>query len=93
VPQSKADAPPNREFLFKNRYAVNIRLESASNVRLFPEQPHQSGAQDDRHDFEQLVAADLGGSSDPYCHITCGEATYVSSVVKKSLNPVRPIVF
>jgi Ca2+-dependent lipid-binding protein len=40
------------------------------------------------HEAKKLIAADRGGTSDPYCQIKVEKQLFKTEVVKKSLNPV-----
>jgi Ca2+-dependent lipid-binding protein len=40
------------------------------------------------HEAKKLVAADRGGTSDPYCQVKVEKQLFKTEVVKKSLNPV-----
>ncbi len=40
------------------------------------------------HEAKKLIAADRGGTSDPYCQIKVEKQSFKTEIVKKSLNPV-----
>ena len=40
------------------------------------------------HEAKKLIAADRGGTSDPYCQVKVEKQLFKTEIVKKSLNPV-----
>jgi Ca2+-dependent lipid-binding protein len=40
------------------------------------------------HEAKKLIAADRGGTSDPYCQVKVEKQSFKTEIVKKSLNPV-----